>query len=129
MKKLLVTPEEYFKNHPLKDVTPTMWFNAIELLVKINTLREELGIPFVVTSGYRPLAHNKTIGGSTNSNHIQCAAIDIRDADGRIFAAMTANNNALLEKYDLYAECRSATPNWCHLATKPPRSKLRVFKP
>ena len=36
----------------------------------IQALRDKLGIPLVVTSGYRYPAYNKEIGGSENSFHM-----------------------------------------------------------
>ena len=36
----------------------------------IQALRDKLGIPLVVTSGYRYPAYNKQIGGSENSFHM-----------------------------------------------------------
>lgn len=127
--KMLVTPQEYFGSQDVSALTHQQYCNAIELLYRINLLRQELGIPFTVNSGYRSPAHNVKIGGSPNSSHCQAAAIDLSDRSGQIYAAVTANNNAILIKYDLYAEDRSATPTWCHLSIIAPKSGNRVFKP
>ncbi len=128
--KMLITPNEYFNNHDIEcQLSEEQVHNAIELLYRINLLRQEMGIPFKINSGFRPRAHNVAIGGAPNSLHIQCAAIDIADPNGVLFNMVTANNNELLVKYDLYAEDRKRTPQWLHLQLFAPASKRRVFMP
>lgn len=125
-----VTPEEYFEKTAPADMAllqPAEWFNAIRLLHAINLLREELGTPMLITSGYRSPAHNKRIGGAPNSNHTKCLAIDIADGDGRLKARLMANGNELLERFGLYMEHPDDTPGWAHLQIVPPRSGSRVF--
>lgn len=43
----------------------------------LEALRQELGVPFVITSGYRCPAHNRLVGGAANSYHVQGMAADI----------------------------------------------------
>lgn len=52
--------------------------NVIELIDNLNVLRQELGSPLYVNSGYRSPEHNKSIGGSLNSQHLAGKAADIR---------------------------------------------------
>jgi len=52
--------------------------NVIELIDNLNVLRQELGSPLFVNSGYRSPEHNKNIGGSLNSQHLTGKAADIR---------------------------------------------------
>ena len=52
--------------------------NVIELIDNLNVLRQELGSPLYVNSGYRSPEHNKSIGGSINSQHLTGKAADIR---------------------------------------------------
>jgi len=52
--------------------------NVIELIDNLNVLRQELGSPLFVNSGYRSPEHNKSIGGSINSQHLTGKAADIR---------------------------------------------------
>ncbi|MDY6979200.1 MAG: D-Ala-D-Ala carboxypeptidase family metallohydrolase [Pseudomonadota bacterium] len=42
----------------------------------LQPLRDHLGRPITITSGYRPEEVNRLIGGSSNSQHIQCLAGD-----------------------------------------------------
>jgi len=48
-----------------------------ELLEGLETLREAVGRPIHVTSGYRCPAHNYETGGVENSQHVQGCAADI----------------------------------------------------
>lgn len=47
---------------------------TLELLDKA---REDAGIPFIVTSGYRCAKHNEASGGSPTSSHLKGLAVDI----------------------------------------------------
>lgn len=49
--------------------------NLIEKL--LDPVRERLGAPVRVTSGYRPPRLNKAVGGAANSNHLYGFAADI----------------------------------------------------
>lgn len=47
------------------------------LLAKLDVLRERLGRPVIVTSGYRCPVHNANVGGVRNSQHVAGTAADI----------------------------------------------------
>ena len=47
------------------------------LIEKLETLRTQLGLPIFVASGYRCPAHNKAVGGVSNSQHLLGKAADI----------------------------------------------------
>ena len=47
------------------------------LLAKLDELRERLGRPVIVTSGYRCSVHNRNVGGVWNSQHVKGTAADI----------------------------------------------------
>lgn len=44
----------------------------------LQPLRDKLGKPVVITSGFRSPALNKAVGGSPNSQHMKGEAVDIR---------------------------------------------------
>jgi len=48
-----------------------------DFLEKLNSLREECGFPFIVTSAYRCFRHNAEIGGKDRSPHLLGRGIDI----------------------------------------------------
>ncbi len=43
----------------------------------LDVIREEIGLPLHVNSGYRSLEHNKKIGGAKNSYHVKGMAADL----------------------------------------------------
>lgn len=51
--------------------------NLIELVENLQVLRDYLGVPVEVNSGYRSPAHNKKVGGEDESLHLQAKAADI----------------------------------------------------
>ena len=51
------------------------------LLKVLDKLRDKIGEPIYINSGYRTPEHNKAVGGSTLSYHMYGMAADIR-ADG-----------------------------------------------
>jgi len=51
--------------------------NLFELAVNLQVLRDELNAPIKINSGYRSAAHNKKIGGVSNSQHVKGTAADI----------------------------------------------------
>jgi uncharacterized protein YcbK (DUF882 family) len=48
-----------------------------ELVERMQALRERLGTPIIITSGYRTPAHNMKVGGSPKSQHLLGKAADI----------------------------------------------------
>lgn len=125
----LITRAEILNKHDVSNpLTPVMEGNLRRLLDAINKLRLAYGKPMVVSSGYRPPAHNAKIGGAPNSCHLVCAAVDFKDRDGDI-KKFCLDNLSLLEECGLWMEDPSATPSWCHLQIQAPVSHRRVFKP
>ena len=53
------------------------------LISILDNIREELGKPIVVTSGFRTPAHNEKVGGKPNSSHLKGLAVDIACEDSR----------------------------------------------
>ena len=49
-----------------------------ELLDKLQKLRDEIGKPIIINSGYRTEEYNKKVGGAKKSYHMQGKAVDIR---------------------------------------------------
>ena len=48
-----------------------------EALDKLQALRDRLGKPLIVRSGYRSPEHNRNVGGASRSKHMDGAAFDI----------------------------------------------------
>lgn len=60
-----------------KDGTHTVKLDS-SLLYKLQKLRDEIGKPIIVTSGYRTKEYNNKIGGAKNSQHMLGKAADIK---------------------------------------------------
>ncbi len=48
------------------------------LVERLQQLRDRVGVPVMVTSGYRCPTHNRNVGGAPNSFHPQGLAADVR---------------------------------------------------
>lgn len=57
------------------------------LVVKLQRVRDEIGIPLKITSGCRCPSHNESVGGENFSSHISGFAADISCTDS--FKRMT----------------------------------------
>lgn len=125
----MITVAEYLmgrdKDYPLDYLQLR---NMADLLARVNYLLGKLGRTAKVSSGYRPSALNKTIGGAKMSTHTMCAGIDLVGVD---LARHLHKNPALLEECGLYLEhpdyTAGKTTGWTHLDTK--QRKNRVFIP
>src|SRR5690625_1177945 len=51
--------------------------NLIRLAVNLQKLRDDLGSPLVISSGYRTPKYNKRVGGATLSQHLTASAGDL----------------------------------------------------
>jgi len=54
------------------------WKNVNRLAKNLQALRDAVGQPVVITSGYRTPEYNKAIGGAKHSQHLLCLAADIK---------------------------------------------------
>jgi len=52
------------------------------LIVLLQLLRNKVGKPLVITSGYRCPTHNKAVGGASNSQHLYGTAADVKVPQG-----------------------------------------------
>lgn len=51
----------------------------------LDPVRERLGMPIIVNSGYRCPKHNLAVGGAVNSQHMKGEAADVRPVQGSGF--------------------------------------------
>ena len=66
--------EELYSDEP----TPAVARNLLALVANtLDPLRERLGRPVIVTSGYRTHDHNQDVGGDSHSQHLTGHAVDI----------------------------------------------------
>ncbi len=57
--------------------TPELMPHLVALAEMLERIRAHLGVPVIVTSGYRSKALNKAVGGVTSSDHSNGGAADI----------------------------------------------------
>jgi uncharacterized protein YcbK (DUF882 family) len=50
----------------------------MQLIIKLEELRERLKVPIIITSGYRCEKHNREVGGVKHSQHLYGNAVDIK---------------------------------------------------
>ena len=58
----------------------------------LDPVREKLGMPIVVNSGYRCEKHNKDVGGVKNSQHLKGEAADLTCSDLKRLKALIIEN-------------------------------------
>lgn len=102
----------------------------IELFIDkvLDPIREKIGIPITITSGYRPSKLNKAVGGAANSNHLYGYAADLVCGNKRsdnlkiVYALLDLGlpfDECIIEKGTL------TNPQWIHLAYKPSGNRRR----
>lgn len=122
-------------------LTAEQIINLRELHTRINKIREAYAKPMLVTSGVRDIEHHRKIyiekakaSGVTNfrvpmgSKHLFGQAVDISDPNCEL-QKWIMDNVKLLEEVGLWCEDFSATKNWVHFQTVPPKSGKRFFLP
>lgn len=139
----MITLADYFmgrrEQYPLA-LTPEIERNAARTVALANELIVlAKGAGFVVklsprtgslvSSGWRPPQINSGAGGAARSRHLSGEACDLYDPDNRLDAFCFAQADRVLKDLGLWLESPTATPGWCHVQTKPPRSGRRVFLP
>lgn len=75
-----LTPNFYISEFMCRDGTPvpkSLYSNVKELAENLQVLRDYLGEPIHLNSGYRTPSHNKKVGGKSNSFHLKAMAADI----------------------------------------------------
>ena len=56
---------------------PPEYFESIQYIaLQLQKIRDMLGKPIIITSGWRSVEHNKAIGGAKNSQHLYGKAAD-----------------------------------------------------
>ena len=133
-----ITLKDLLGKNEFKDLPKEHQDNLMLLLEKVNKLIQKYGKSAAVTSGYRSMNDHLRIykdKGITDqskipmkSKHLSGQAVDLYDP-GRKLQEWSKTNILVLEELELWMEDFSATPNWCHFQTVPPKSKNRFFKP
>lgn len=76
MNNIQVSKNFKLKEFQCKDGNHQVMLDS-QLLKKLQELRDRIGKPIIINSGYRTKEYNKLIGGSPNSQHLLGRAADI----------------------------------------------------
>jgi hypothetical protein len=95
--------------------------SAREALAKLCTevldpLRDAIGRPITVNSGYRGPALNRRIGGASGSQHVEGKAADIQCSGTDVLGLFQRIIRLGLPFDQLIYEARSATAKWVHVS-------------
>jgi len=108
--KIMATPKavvkptyKYFKESEVVGL-------KTKLVEMLDKAREIAGIPFVINSGYRTLAHNAEVGGTEDSSHTKGLAVDLRARNSTEHFLITkglilAGFNRISKKYPMHIHC------------------------
>lgn len=93
------------------------------LLNMLDSAREKAGFPLVLSSAFRCPAHNKTIGGISDSSHLTGKAVDIRcNSSQTRFTLLRALLAAGFNRIEL-------APTWIHVDVDGHKTQNVAFYP
>jgi uncharacterized protein YcbK (DUF882 family) len=133
----MISLKELLGKYEFVDLPKEHQDNILDLLYKINKIREAYGKPMIVTSGYRSMEDHERIYKAKGvdsskiprkSKHLSGLAVDIADPKQELQKWCLMNVDKL-ESIGLWCEDFSATKNWVHLQIAPPGSGKRFFIP
>jgi uncharacterized protein YcbK (DUF882 family) len=82
------------------------------LIVGIQAVRDAIGKPLTVNSGFRTVDHNQAINGSTNSFHLYGMAADLSGVDPKLIATEARKVGLTARPYQTF----------CHVDVGPNRN-------
>ena len=100
--------------------------NLVRLSEFLQSIRNELHLPIVVTSGYRSKEVNEAVGGVLSSYHVKGLAADIKCSD--MDKLLTILHSHLMDIDQLGIYYNSMTQLWFHVGLaedgKVPRTQI-----
>ena len=105
--------------------------NLKRLCVWLEVLRDKVGHPIVINSGYRSQQLNRKVGGAPTSNHLTGCAVDIRTngmEQAIVYAAILINyaKESQQEFDELLIERNRYGAIWLHFAVRPKDNRRKV---
>ena len=105
--------------------------NMKRLCVWLEVLRNKVGHPIVINSGYRSPQLNRKVGGAPTSNHLTGCAVDIRTSGFEqaieytaILIAYATESNQDFD--ELLIEKNRYGAVWLHFAVRPKENRHKV---
>ena len=87
-----------------------VYANIVRLAGMLQRIRDYVGQPIIINSGYRSQAVNKAVGGANNSSHLYGLAADIRTGKHSPLELAHLIDNSGVEFDKLIIE-----PTWVHI--------------
>ncbi len=87
--------------------------NLVRLAQFLQTIRNELHLPIIVTAGYRSKEVNEVVGGVLSSYHVKGLAADIKCADMDKLLAVLHSHLMEIDQLGIYYN--STTQLWFHV--------------
>ena len=110
----MITIKEILKGRvKFEDLSDEHQLNLCKVATAWNIVRTAYGLPMAVSSGYRDLAFNASIGGAPNSWHTKAGAIDIEDPKQELQKWIIKNKD-VIRKAGLQLEPFAKTTTWVH---------------
>lgn len=95
---------------------------------KMQTLRDCLGSPIIVTSAVRCPKLNAAVGGSKNSQHVKCEAVDFIVPGMDLEFAFNLIRDYRDVRYDQLILEQVGKSMWIHISFAPERPRRQVLK-
>lgn len=117
------TATKYGINNIPKDMV--VLDNLLLLIINVlQPLRNYIQKPIIITSGYRCPELNKTVGGVSNSQHVNGQACDL------IIKGMTIEQiiDAVKKSGIKYDQCINEYNQWCHISYNQKNNRQQCFK-
>lgn len=113
-------------------------YNNIVFLIQslLDPIREKLGKPIIVTSGYRPKPLNDAVGGSKTSNHLYGCAADIHTGNNStdnikiVYAILELGidyDEIIVEGSEFNKSGELVSAKWIHVAVKPTGNRKKFL--
>ena len=91
---------EMANNESSAEVKLVLTPEVIEHAQMMQELRDWYGKPLHVSSWYRESAYNKSVGGASNSCHLDARATDINNIPAKLYAAFTEKWKEICKKHN-----------------------------
>lgn len=99
--------------------------NMLELIVNcLQPIRDKLGKPMIITSGYRNSQVNKLVGGTSNSQHVKGQAVDFNVQGMPVSRVVEFIKQSGIEYDQLINEYN----NWVHISYNKGNNRKQCFK-
>jgi hypothetical protein len=100
---------------------------AIDLCVNVfEPIREHLGLPIKINSGFRSQRVNKLVGGASSSQHTKAEAMDLALGDGELFDWIKENveYDQLIKEFPT----PSGGQSWIHISYRKGNNRKQALR-